>query len=317
MALSVGFAGTPRFAAIALSAIAEAGFTIALALTRPDKPKGRGLHSAPSAVKTEAMARGIPVFEPARLATAEDAAPVLAHPIDALVVAAYGLILPQHVLDWPRAGCLNIHASRLPRWRGAAPIQRAIEAGDPSTGVTIMQMDAGLDTGAIVEVRDVAIEARETAGTLHDKVAEAGARAIVDVLNRLDREGTLPRVPQPAQGATYAAKIDKHAARIDWTRDASAIDRLVRALDPAPGALASYAGEPVKVWSAQPTPEKAAHPAGTVIALDEALVVACGRGALRLETLQPAGGRRMSARAYAAGRPIAPGARFDLAGPEH
>ena len=313
MALSVGFAGTPRFAAVALAAIAEAGFTRALVLTRPDKPKGRGLRVAPSEVKTEAIGRGIPVLEPVRLRTPEDASTVLAHPVDVLVVAAYGLILPQHVLDWPRAGCLNIHASRLPRWRGAAPIQRAIEAGDTSTGVTIMQMDEGLDTGAIVEARDVAIDARETAGTLHDKLAEAGARAIVEVLNRLDREGTLPRTPQPAQGVSYAAKIERSDARLDWTRDAAAIDRQVRALDPAPGAFTSFAGEPLKVWSAQPAPAPDGVAAGTVIALDDALVVACGRDALRIRTVQPAGGRRMAARAYAAGRSIAAGAHFDPA----
>lgn len=310
MALRVGFAGTPRFAAVALAAIAEAQFTITLVVTRPDKPKGRGLKGAPCEVKVEAIAREIRVVQPASLRGEEAAAELVDHPIDILVVAAYGLILPQRVLDWPRAGCLNIHASRLPRWRGAAPIQRAIEAGDSSTGITIVQMDAGLDTGPIIDVRDVAIDPRETAGTLHDKLAEAGGRAIVDVLRRLDRDGALERTPQSAQGVTYAEKVGRDDARIDWARDAAAIDRQIRAFDPVPGAFTHFDGQPLKVWRATPLAIDAkAHP-GTVIGVDDALVVACGRDALRIEEVQPAGGRRMPAPDYARGKAIAARARF-------
>jgi methionyl-tRNA formyltransferase len=311
MTLRVGFAGTPRFATVSLEAIVKAGFTIPLVLTQPDKPKGRGLRTTPSEVKQAAVARGIPVLQPAGLKTPEDAAPLFAHPIDVLVVAAYGLILPQHVLDWPRAGCLNIHASRLPRWRGAAPIQRAIEAGDTSTGITIMQMDAGLDTGAVIETREATIDPRETAGTLHDRLAAAGGEAIVDVLRRLDVEGSLERTPQPAQGVTYAAKIAREDARIDWTREASAIDRQVRALDPAPGAFTVHDAEPVKIWRAEPVAGDASGLApGTLVVVDEAIVVACGREALRIHDVQPAGRKRMPAGAYAAGRSLRAGARF-------
>jgi methionyl-tRNA formyltransferase len=311
MTLRVGFAGTPRFATVALTAIAEAEFTIALVLTRPDKPKGRGLRTAASDVKQQALDRRIPVLQPTALRTPKDAAPLLEHPIDVLVVAAYGLILPQHVLDWPRAGCLNIHASRLPRWRGAAPIQRAIEAGDTSTGVTITQMDAGLDTGPVIEIREVNIDPRETAGTLHDKLAEAGGRAIVEVLRKLDLEGSLERTPQPAQGVTYAAKIGRDDARIDWTRDASTIDRQVRAFDPAPGAFTLHDKEPLKIWRAEPLAYDTAGGApGTLVAVDEGIVVACGREALRIHEVQPAGGRRMAARAYSLGRSLRAGDRF-------
>ena len=311
MTLRVGFAGTPRFSAVALAALAGAGFTIPLVLTRPDKPKGRGLRLAPSEVKVEAGAREIPVLQPATLTDGDAVAAALAQAIDVLVVAAYGLILPQRVLDWPRAGCINIHASRLPRWRGAAPIQRAIESGDPTSGITIMQMDAGLDTGPIIEIRDMPIEPRETAGTLHDKLAEVGARAIVDVLRRLDRDGALERTPQPAQGVTHAAKIGRSDARIDWMRDAAAIDRQVRAFDPVPGAFTAHGAELVKIWRAAPVPCEARARPGTLIALDDALVIECGRGALRVEEVQPAGGRRMAATAYASGRALAAGARFE------
>ncbi len=309
MTLSVGFAGTPAFAAGALAAIAQDGFTIPLVLTRPDKPKGRGLRIEASEVKQEALRRAIPVLQPPTLRSSDSVPWATAEPLDVLVVAAYGLILPRHVLAWPRFGCLNIHASRLPRWRGAAPIQRAIEAGDRASGVTIMQMDEGLDTGPIVAVREVAIEPRETAQTLHDKLSRAGAELIVEVLRRLDRDRDLVMTPQPETGASYARKISRGDASIDWSSDAEVIDRQVRAFNPTPGAFTALRGATLKVWRAEPAQGEPGAPPGTVLSA-EPLVVACGRGGLRLLDLQPAGGKRMDARAYASGRSLSPGSRF-------
>ena len=309
--MRVGFAGTPDFAAQALDAILAAGFEVSLVLTRPDRPKGRGLVAEPSPVKRLAGERRLAVLQPGTLKTDEARAPLLAMPLDVLVVAAYGLILPPAVLSWPRYGCLNIHASALPRWRGAAPIQRAIAAGDTATGVTIMQMDAGLDTGAMVELVPVPIDPRETAATLHDRLAAAGADAIVDVLRRLARDGSLKATPQPATGDTYAAKIDRADAVIDWSGSADAIDRQIRAFDPAPGATTHFGGLGVKVWHAEPVPGASGASAGTVLAIGKAGIdVACGTGALRLSEVQPANGRRMPASAFAAGHGVAPGTRF-------
>ena len=309
--LRVGFAGTPGFAATALAALADAGFTIPLVLTRPDRPKGRGLALAPSPVKVLALARGIPVQQPPTLKSPDARAAAQAVPLDVLVVAAYGLILPQAVLAWPRAGCINIHASLLPRWRGAAPIARAVEAGDRVSGVTIMQMDAGLDTGPMLARRELVLDPRETAGTLHDRIAIAGAEAIVATLRTLEREGRLAGTPQPAAGATYANKIGRDDARLDWTREAATLDRQVRAMNPVPGAWTTFGGDDVKVWRATPLPASSAAPPGTVLAVGApGIDVACGQGALRIEMLQPAGGRRMEAAAFVAGRAIAPGAHF-------
>ncbi len=311
MTLRVGFAGTPEFAQPALEAIADAGFTIPLLLTRPDKPKGRGLALTASPVKAWAAARGLPVVQPPTLKTSAGCEAVLGCPLDVLVVAAYGLILPPAVLAWPRHGCLNIHASLLPRWRGAAPIQRAIEAGDASTGITIMQMDEGLDTGPTIAREEVPIGPRDTGGQLLDRLAAVGAALIVDVLRRLDRDRRLPGTPQPAEGATYAARITARDAWIDWTRDAQAIDRQVRALHPTPGACTTLGGTVVKLWRAEPTPAVASAPPGTVLAASPAGIdVACGAGRLRVLELQRAGGRRVPASALVAGRFVAAGARF-------
>jgi methionyl-tRNA formyltransferase len=311
MTLRVGFAGTPDFARQALEAIAGAGFTIPIVLTRPDKPKGRGLAVSASPVKACALARHLPLAQPATLKTPEGREDALAVPLDVLVVAAYGLILPPAVLAWPRLGCLNIHASLLPRWRGAAPIQRAIEAGDATTGITIMQMDEGLDTGPTIDAREVPIGSRETAGSLHDRLAAVGAELIVEVLGRLEREGRLAARPQPGEGATYAARIGAADARVDWTRDAAAIDRQVRALDPAPGAYTTLDGGIVKLWRAHPLPSEGPAAPGTVLAASAAGIdVACGDGVLRIVELQRAGGRRLPSSALVAGRFVAPGARF-------
>jgi methionyl-tRNA formyltransferase len=313
--MKVGFAGTPAFAAGLLRALLDADIPVALSLTQPDRARGRGQRLAASPVKELAQERAIPVHQPTTLATADAAAPLLAEDLDVLVVAAYGLILPPVILAWPRHGCVNVHASLLPRWRGAAPIQRALLAGDEATGITLMQMDAGLDTGPMLDIVRIPIATRETAGTLEHKLAVAGASALVSCLHRM-AVGTLGApVPQPADGATYASKIQKTEADIDWSASAAIIDRQVRAFDPIPGAWAFWSGERVKVWRAQPaTSPPRGHAPGSVLAVAaEGVTVACGEGAVVLEELQPAGGRRMSAFTFATGRKLAPGGRFNAA----
>ena len=311
--MRVGFAGTPEFAAAVLSAVLEAPFDVPLVLTQPDRPSGRGLRVVPSAVKTLALARGLPLRQPPTLRDPATRAALRATALDVLVVAAYGLILPEPILAWPRHGCINVHASILPRWRGAAPIQRALLAGDAETGVSIMQMDAGLDTGPIHAIERTPLYARDTAGTLHERLARIGARALVAVLSRIAREGALAPAPQPSDGVTVAAKITRADTAIDWRADAATIDRQVRAFDPAPGAMTSLGGEPVKIWKAEPIAnESSLRDAGVVVGVArEAFGVACGDGALRVLEAQPAGGRRMPAAAFAAGRRLARGTRFD------
>jgi methionyl-tRNA formyltransferase len=307
--LRVGFAGTPAFAAEALAAILAAGHAVPVVLSQPDRPQGRGLRLAASPVKELALRHALPVLQPPTLRTPEARAPALAVPLDVLVVAAYGLILPAEVLAWPRHGGINIHASKLPRWRGAAPIQRAILAGDAATGVTIMRMDEGLDTGPMLDVVDVTIAPRETAGTLTTRLAAAGAEAIVRVLARIARGDVPVATAQPAAGATYAAKVSRDEARLDWALAATTLDRVVRAFDPAPGAFTEFAGAPLKVWSAEPVDGPPGLAPGTVVAVGSGGIdVRCGEGVLRLVTVQPAGGKRMTAAAFAAGRAVAPGA---------
>jgi len=311
--MRVGFAGTPEFAAAVLSAILAARLDVPLVLTRPDRPSGRGLRVAPSAVKTFALECGLTLQQPPTLRDPATQAALRSIRLDVLVVAAYGLILPPPILEWPRYGCINVHASILPRWRGAAPIQRALLAGDAQTGVTIMQMDAGLDTGPIHAIERTAIAARETAGTLHDRLAQLGAGTLVAVLARLARDGALTPAPQSPVGITVAAKITRADTIIDWRGDAAAIDRQVRALDPAPGAVTSLAGEPVKVWEAEPIAnDSPSREPGVVLDVErDAIVVSAGSGALRVLEAQPAAGRRMPARAFAAGRRLERGMRFD------
>lgn len=314
--MRVGFAGTPEFAARALAAIHEHGHTIPLVLTQPDRPFGRGLASRPTPVKRYAVEHSLPVREPDGLAPESTRSMLAETALDVLVVAAYGLILPRAVLAWPRYGCLNIHASLLPRWRGAAPIARAIEAGDATTGITIMQMDAGLDTGPVIARQAIAIDPRETTGSLQDQLATLGSDMIVDALVKLARDGRLRSTLQPADGATYAAKIARTDAGIDWTQAPQALDRRIRALSPAPGAVARWRGTPVKIRAALPLDQHAQHEPGTVIAVGPpGIDVACGtdtdRGALRLTELQPAAGRTMPAHAFAAGRGVVPGRRFE------
>ena len=300
------FAGTPPFAAAALNALADAGHDIVLVLTQPDRPAGRGMKLMPSAGKQAALARGLPVSQPPSLKSPEAQTELRAVDADVMVVAAYGLILPQAVLDLPRLGCLNIHASLLPRWRGAAPIQRAILAGDAETGITIMQMDAGLDTGAMLSKTVVPIRDDDTAASLHDVLAAAGASAIVAVLANY---ATLVPAAQDDAQATYAAKLSKDEAQLDWNQPADALARAVRAYNPAPGAWTLLEGAPLKVWMAATAP--GAGDPGTVLRGDaEGLVVACGSGALALREIQPAGSKRMSAAAFLAGRPVPPGSRL-------
>ena len=315
--MKVGFAGTPAFAEHVFASLLDAGFTLSLVLTQPDRPRGRGQKLLPSPVKRIALQRAIPVYQPPTLLTDAVRAPLLGNAIDVLVVAAYGHILPPAVLAWPRHGCINVHASLLPRWRGAAPIQRALLAGDAETGVTLMQMDAGLDTGPMLDAVRIPVDPRDTAATLEQKLAAEGARSLVAYLHRLEAGVPDPPIPQPATGATYASKIHKTEAAIDWNAPVAAIDRQVRAFDPVPGARTVLAGETVKVWCAQPVAVLARDVApGTVLAADgEVILVACGDGALGIAELQPAGGRRMSAAAFVAGRRIAPGGRFGVGAP--
>ncbi len=300
--MRVIFAGTPDFAAQALAAILAAGHDVPLVLTQPDRPAGRGMKLQPSAVKQLALAHNLPVFQPDRLKDPTTHEPIRAAQADMMVVAAYGLILPQAVLDMPRYGCLNIHASLLPRWRGAAPIQRAIEAGDKETGVTIMQMDAGLDTGAMLLTESLKIGAGETAGELHDRLATLGARLIVEALAQ--RDALMP-VAQPATGVTYAAKIRKAEAQLDWNEPADLLARKIRAFNPFPGATLTLAGEPVKVWRAEPITGSGSP--GQILAADaDGIIIAISHGALRLTELQKPGGRRVTSAEFLRGKPLAP-----------
>jgi methionyl-tRNA formyltransferase len=299
------FAGTPEFAAAALEALLAAGHEVLLVLTQPDRPAGRGMALQASAVKKLALAQGIPVHQPEKLrdpATHEPIRTACAQGAEVMVVAAYGLILPQAVLDLPRRGCINIHASLLPRWRGAAPIHRAIEAGDAQTGVTIMQMEAGLDTGPMLLAESMAIEARDTTGSLHDRLATLGGRLIADVLARID---DLPPVPQPDAGVTYANKITRAEAQLDWAQSAAVLQRKLHAFNPFPGAVATLAGEPVKLWRGEAV--KAGGRPGQILAADgDGIVVACGEGALRLTELQKPGGRRLASADFLHGSPLKP-----------
>jgi methionyl-tRNA formyltransferase len=313
--LRVAFAGTPEFAAAALEAVHAAGHELPLVLTQPDRPAGRGMKLTPSPVKQLALRLGVPVAQPRSLrldgkfadeARAGEAALRAAAP-DVLVVAAYGLILPEWVLALPRLGCLNIHASLLPRWRGAAPIHRAVEAGDAVTGITIMQMDAGLDTGAMLAVEAEPIRPDDTTGRLHDRLAALGARMIVRSLADA-AAGALRPVAQPEEGVTYAHKIAKSEAALDWTQPAALLERRVRAFDPFPGAAFVVGGDTVKLWRARLGEPAAGAAPGTVVAADaRSLAVACGEGTLALEEVQRPGGKRQPVAAWLQAQPVAVG----------
>jgi methionyl-tRNA formyltransferase len=326
-ALRVAFAGTPDFSVPALETLIASGHSVVGVLTQPDRPKGRGRQIAASPVKAAALAHGIPISQPQSLKNEADRADLASWRPDVLVVVAYGLILPRAALTLPRLGCINIHASLLPRWRGAAPIQRAILAGDAHTGVTIMLMDVGLDTGPMLLQKRIAIEANDTGGSLHDRLAAVGSSALIEGLAK-HAAGTLEAVPQPSEGATYAAKIDKGEAVIDWNRDALAIERQVRAFNPWPIAETRLEGEQLRVFGAvaegfvagqqERPPESAVESAGseeitddsgriapepgTILTVrDDAVVVACGRGRLALRQVQRPGRRSVAARDFAHG----------------
>ena len=298
-------AGTPEFAAVALDALLAAGHAVALTLTQPDRPAGRGLKPRPSAVKALALARKLPLAQPASLKEPVIQEQLRAIGADAMVVAAYGLILPDAVLAIPARGCINIHASLLPRWRGAAPIQRAVLAGDRETGITIMQMDAGLDTGAILLQEKIALNDDDTAQTLHDKLAQLGARCVVRAL----KENPAPRA-QDDTAATYADKITKAETVIDWARSAGDICRQIRAFDPVPGAVTTLDGATLKIWRAQPLAHEAVTPGTVMSARGSGIVVAAGGGAVNVIELQKAGSKRLAAAAFLAGAKLAPGARL-------
>lgn len=305
------FAGTPPFAARALGALEAAGHDIALVLTQPDRPSGRGLKLRPSAVAELAASLGLPVEKPVSLKSPETLAVISSAKPEAMIVAAYGLILPKSVLAIPPRGCLNIHASLLPRWRGAAPIQRALLAGDAETGVAIMVMEAGLDTGPVLLERRVPIGPTDTAGSLTERLSQVGAEAIVEALGRLD---TLAARAQMSEGVTYAAKIEKSEAPLDWSKDAAVLDRQVRAFDPFPGAETTLDGEPLKVWQAYPVAARGEP--GAVVGVQQGCpVVACGTGGLVLTIVQRPGSRRMPTPDFVKGRPMPAGTRLGSALP--
>jgi len=305
--MRVIFAGTPQFAATALAALLKEHQVVAV-LTQPDRPAGRGMHLAASPVKQLALQHGIPVLQPATLRTEQAQQEIASLAADVMVVAAYGLILPQAVLQLPRFGCLNIHASLLPRWRGAAPIQRAILAGDAETGITIMQMDVGLDTGDMLLRNACAIAEADTAETLHDRLAVIGADSILEAL-RLAQEGRLAPVKQDDAAATYAAKLLKGEAQIDWKQDAQQLERAVRAYNPFPVCHASLNGVMIKIWQATRAGQQGAP--GAVLAVDkQGITVACGKDALRLEVLQRPGGKAQPVAQFLQAIPVKAGDNF-------
>jgi len=300
--MRIVFMGTPDFSVEVLQALHGAGHEIVAVYSQPPRRAGRGKKERPSPVQKCAEGLGLEVFTPLNFKESSDRGVFDAHQADVAVVVAYGLILPQAVLDMPRLGCLNIHASLLPRWRGAAPIQRAIMAGDARTGVCIMQMEAGLDTGPVMACRETAIRAEDTAASLHDRLADLGAGLIVEVLE----EGKFSAKPQLEQGVTYAAKIDKAEARVDWQQPAETVDRLVRGLSPFPGAWCEMKGERVKLLGC--VVAKGAGAAG--MALDDEYTIACGQGAVRLTKLQRAGKGPMAAEVFARGFPLLKGEKL-------
>lgn len=302
--LRLVFAGTPGFAVPSLHAAVRRGGEVVAVYTQPDRPAGRGRQPTPSPVKQAALELGLEVRQPESLRDPATQDALRALQPDLMIVVAYGLILPQKVLDIPRHGCWNVHASLLPRWRGAAPIQRAIEAGDDETGVCLMQMEKGLDTGPVLLSLRTPIEADDTGGRLHDRLAELGAEVLGDGLTLL-RAGMRPAaVPQPAEGVTYAAKLDKGEARLDWSAPAAALARRVRAFDPWPVAEAELAGERLRIHAAEAVPGRADAAPGNVLSADrDGIVVACGDGALRLLRVQRDGGRPMAAVDYLNARP--------------
>jgi methionyl-tRNA formyltransferase len=307
--LKIIFAGTPQFAASALEALLAQGYAVAAVLTQPDRPAGRGMQLAFSPVKQLALAHELTVLQPMTLKQVDIQQKLAECGADLMVVAAYGLILPAAVLQLPRHGCFNIHASLLPRWRGAAPIQRAILAGDEETGITIMQMDTGLDTGAMLLKTPCGIAPHDNAQTLHDKLAKLGAEALIEALHLL-KLGRLRAIPQDAALATYAAKLSKAEAQLDWTADAAYLARAVRAYNPSPIAWAIYDETPIKIWQASVRNEHVGPPGTLLECGRDGVVVACGRGALALEILQRPNARALPAAQFLQGFSMQTGASF-------
>ena len=309
--MRIVFAGTPEFAAHSLRALMASRHSVVAVLAQPDRPVGRGLKVQPGAVKRSALAAGVPVYQPDRLDTPEVLALLQGLSPDVMVVAAYGMLLPGQLLGLPKYGAINIHASLLPRWRGAAPIQRAIQAGDHMTGISIMQMDAGLDTGNVVLVRPCPIHLQDNAKTLQDRLAELGAQAIVEALEGLG-DGTLVAVPQSTAGVTYARKVGKEEALLDWSKDAMQLANEIRAFNPSPVSRTPFGKELIKVWEAYTAPCSGNEGmAGTVFRLGEDGVwVSCGKDVLVLTVLQRAGGKPMKAAEFIKGFPLQAGSRL-------
>ncbi len=308
--MKIIFAGTPAFAARALEALLEAGHEIALVLTQPDRPAGRGMQATASAVKVLTQQRKLALLQPHSLKQSGLDVQLAAISADVMIVAAYGLILPTAILSIPRLGCLNIHASLLPRWRGAAPIQRAILAGDRETGITIMQMDRGLDTGAMLLQRSIPIAPDDTAQTLHDKLASVGAHCIIEALPLL-QQGKLTATAQDETAASYAPKLEKIEAEIDWRLDAEQINRAVRAFNPHPGAHSRVRGIPLKIWQAEIAASAAGTPGEVIATGREGITVVCGNGTLLLKMVQKPGGKKMNAGEFLAGHPLQSGDHFE------
>ncbi len=310
------FAGTPDFAARVLEAVVQAGHDVALVLCQPDRPAGRGQKLVAPPVKRRALELGLKVGQPPKLKDEEATRPLREAQADLMLVVAYGLLLPATVLQIPRLGCINVHASLLPRWRGAAPIQRAIESGDRQTGITIMQMDEGLDTGPMLLAEPLAIGPEESGGSLHDRLAELGARMALEALEGLERGVLSPRA-QPGEGITYARKIERADAQLDWTETAQNLADRIRAFDPSPGCVAALEHEPdqlIKIWRARiaelPGDSADAAPGTVMESPAGTLWVACGAGVLEVLEVQRAGGRRQSSGEFLRGRPLAAGLRF-------
>ncbi len=307
--MNIVFAGTAPFAVPSLRALLTAGHAVRAVYTQPDRPAGRGRKLSPSAVKLAAQEEGLAVHQPASLRTAQAAAELAAFAPDLLVVVAYGLILPPAILAVPRLGALNVHGSLLPRWRGAAPVERALLAGDARTGVCVMRMDAGLDTGPVFVQRAVSIRPDDTGGSLRERLALLGAEGLVQVVADLEA-GTAVALPQPAKGACYAAKIDKREAQLDWTQPAQVLERTVRAFAPTPLAWTMWRGQRLRIGEAQPG--AGSGPPGQILAAGpQGIDVACGVGSLLLTALQQEGGRMLNAREFLAGRRVAPGEQLE------